>query len=197
MACAASCACAPSPRTPPPSPPIRPLTDETGARRFAITLKGGDIAAIEGVADRDAAQRLTGTRLYVDRDRLPPPEDDEFYLTDLIGLAAVTEGGEALGTIRAVEDHGAGAFIIVEGAGREHLLPFTRAVVPVVDVAGGRVTVVPPDEIIVRAAAWGRRTRHELARLHPDAVPGDVPRAARPVARRSRAARRHLVARRP
>jgi 16S rRNA processing protein RimM len=127
-----------------------PLTDETGAKRYVVTLKGGDIAAIEGVADRDAAQRLTGTRLYVERDRLPPPEDDEFYLTDLIGLAAVTEGGEALGTIRAVEDHGAGAFIIVAGAGREHLLPFTRAVVPVVDVAGGRVTVVVPDEIIVQ-----------------------------------------------
>ena len=127
-----------------------PLTDETGAKRFAITLKGGDIAAIEGVTDRDAAQRLTGTRLYVDRDRLPPAEDDEFYLTDLIGLAAVTEGGEALGTIRAVEDHGAGAFIIVAGAGREHLLPFTHAVVPVVDIARGQVTVVPPDEIIVQ-----------------------------------------------
>lgn len=127
-----------------------PLTDETGARRFVVTLKGGDIAAIEGVTDRDAAQRLTGTRLYVERDRLPPPEDDEFYLTDLIGLAAVTDGGEALGTIRAVEDHGAGAFIIVAGAGREHLLPFTRAVVPVVDIAGGRVTVVLPDEIIVQ-----------------------------------------------
>lgn len=127
-----------------------PLTDETGAKRFAITLKGGDIAAIEGVADRDAAQRLTGTRLYVDRDRLPPPEDDEFYLTDLIGLAAVTEGGEALGTIRAVEDHGGGPFIIVAGAGREHLLPFTRAIVPVVDIAGGRVTVVLPGEIIVQ-----------------------------------------------
>lgn len=127
-----------------------PLTDETGTKRYTVTLKGGDIAAIEGVADRDAAQRLTGTRLYVERDRLPPPEDDEFYLTDLIGLAAVTEGGETLGAIRAVEDHGAGPFIIVGGAGREHLLPFTRAVVPVVDIAGGQVTVVLPDEIIVQ-----------------------------------------------
>ncbi|MEO3473439.1 ribosome maturation factor RimM [Roseomonas sp. CAU 1739] len=127
-----------------------PLTDETGAKRFVVTLKGGDIAAIEGVADRDAAQRLTGTKLFVDRDRLPPPEDDEFYLTDLIGLAAVTEGGETLGTIRAVEDHGAGAFLIVDGPAKEHLLPFTRAAVPVVDIAGGRVTVVPPDEIIVQ-----------------------------------------------
>jgi 16S rRNA processing protein RimM len=126
-----------------------PLTDETGARRFVVTLKGGDIAAVEGVADRDAAQRLTGTRLYVERDHLPPPAEEEFYLADLIGLDAVTEGGQRLGTIRAVEDHGAGAFLAVEGDGREHLLPFTRAVVPVVDIAGGRVTVVPPDEIIV------------------------------------------------
>lgn len=127
-----------------------PLTDESGTRRFVLTLKGGDLAAIEGVADRDAAQRLTGTRLFVERDRLPPPEEEEFYLADLIGLAAVTEAGEALGTIRAVEDHGAGTFLVVEGAGREHLLPFTRAVVPVVDVAAGRVTVVPPGEIVVQ-----------------------------------------------
>nr|WP_246513893.1 ribosome maturation factor RimM [Neoroseomonas soli] len=125
-----------------------PLTDESGTRRFAITLKGGDIAAVEGVADRDAAQRLTGTKLYVERDRLPAAEEEEFYLTDLIGLAAVTEGGESLGTVRAVEDHGAGAFLIVHGGAREHLLPFTKAVVPVVDIAGGRITVVPPGEIV-------------------------------------------------
>jgi 16S rRNA processing protein RimM len=127
-----------------------PLTDEAGTRRFVLTIKGGDIAAIEGVADRDAAQRLTGTKLYVERDRLPPPDDEEFYLVDLIGLSAVTDTGETLGRIRAVEDHGAGAFLIVAGETREHLLPFTRAVVPVVDIAAGRVTVVPPGEILVR-----------------------------------------------
>lgn len=126
-----------------------PLTDETGTRRFVLTLKGGDLAAVEGVADRDAAQRLTGTKLFVERDRLPAPAEEEFYLTDLIGLAAVTEGGESLGRVRAVEDHGAGPFLIVDGGGREHLLPFTKAVVPVVDLAGGTVTVVPPGEIIV------------------------------------------------
>lgn len=130
-----------------------PLTDESGARRFVLTLKGGDLAAIEGVADRDAAQRLTGTKLYVERDRLPATAEEEFYLTDLIGLAAMTEEGETLGRVRAVEDHGAGAFLIVDGGAREHLLPFTRAVVPVVDVAGGRVTVVMPGEILVRPQA--------------------------------------------
>jgi 16S rRNA processing protein RimM len=133
-----------------------PLTDETGTRRFVITLKGGDLAAIEGVADRDAAQRLTGTRLYVERDRLPPPGEDEFYIVDLIGLAAVTEAGKMLGTIRAVEDYGAGAFLVVGGKRRrEHLLPFNRRVVPVVDIAGGRVTVIPPAEAIMTSAAWG------------------------------------------
>jgi len=130
-----------------------PLTDEAGTTRYAITLKAGDIAAVEGVADRDAAQRLTGTKLYVERDRLPSPDDEEFYLVDLIGLAAVTEAGETLGRIRAVEDHGAGAFLIIDGTQREHLMPFTRAVVPVVDIAGGRVTVVPPEEILVRPQA--------------------------------------------
>ena len=126
-----------------------PLTDAAGTRRFAITLKGGDIAAVEGVTDRDAAQRLTGTKLFVERDRLPATEAEEFYLADLIGLRAVDEAGEAIGTIRAVEDHGGGPFLIVQGAVKEHLLPFTKAVVPVVDVAGGTVTVVPPGEIVV------------------------------------------------
>ncbi len=97
MACAASCACAPITENPAAIAAYGPLTDEAGTRRFAITLKGGDIAAIEGVADRDAAQRLTGTRLYVERDRLPPPDEDEFYLADLVGLDAVTPEGGPLG----------------------------------------------------------------------------------------------------
>jgi 16S rRNA processing protein RimM len=129
-----------------------PLTDETGTRRFALQLKAEGLAAIEGVADRDAAARLTGTRLYVERDRLPPPEDeDEFYLSDLIGMVAVKQSGETLGTVRAVEDHGGGAFLVLDTppAGAELLLPFTRVVVPVVDIAAGRLTVVPPEEVIV------------------------------------------------
>jgi 16S rRNA processing protein RimM len=124
-----------------------PLTDEGATRRFAVTLLADGVARIEGVADRDAAQRLTGTRLYVERDRLPPPEEEEYYLADLIGLAAVTEAGAPHGTVRAVEDHGAGAFLVLEHAGRETLLPFTRAAVPAVDLAAGRVVVAPPAEI--------------------------------------------------
>jgi len=128
-----------------------PLTDEAGTRRFALTLLADGLARIEGIADRDAAQRLTGTRLYVERDRLPPPEEEEYYLADLIGLPAVTEADAPLGTVRTVEDHGGGAFLVLEGAGgQEVLLPFTRAVVPVVDIAGGRLVVAPPEEIAVQ-----------------------------------------------
>lgn len=127
-----------------------PLTDESGARRFAVTWKGDGIAAIDGIADRDAAQRLTGTRLYVARDQLPPAaDDDEFYLADLIGLPAFTAAGEALGTVKAVEEHGAGAFLVLLRDGRESEIPFTRACVPNVDLAAGRITVVPPAAVIV------------------------------------------------
>ncbi|WP_439595890.1 ribosome maturation factor RimM [Falsiroseomonas sp.] len=127
-----------------------PLTDEAGTRRFAVTPLPDGIARIEGVSDRDQAARLTGVKLYADRDRLPPPEDpEEFFLCDLEGLAAHGEDGSVLGVVRAVEDHGAGPFLVVDGKAGELLLPFTKAVVPVVDVAAGRLTVVPPAEIVV------------------------------------------------
>lgn len=126
-----------------------PLTDGSGARSFALELLSGDLARIEGVADRDAAARLTGTKLYVARDALPPPEDpDEFYLSDLEGLSAFTEAGAPLGRVRSVEDHGAGAFLVLEGP-PERLIPFTQAAVPAVDLRAGRITVVPPAEIVV------------------------------------------------
>ncbi|HEY4254575.1 MAG TPA: ribosome maturation factor RimM [Roseomonas sp.] len=127
---------------------LGPLTDAAGTHRYAIVLKTEGLAQIEGVADRDAAAKLAGTRLYADRAQLPEPEAEEFYLVDLIGLSAVTAAGESLGMVRDVAEHGAGAFLVVgEGRG-ERLLPFTRAVVPVVDIAGGRITVVPPEEIV-------------------------------------------------
>jgi 16S rRNA processing protein RimM len=127
-----------------------PLTDETGSRRFAVTAMPGGLGRIEGVADRDAAARLTGTKLYIERDRLPPPTDpEEFLLCDLEGLRAFAEDGAELGTVRAVEEYGAGPFLVIAGQGGERLLPFTKAAVPVVDIAGGRITVVPPPEITV------------------------------------------------
>lgn len=126
-----------------------PLTDQAGSQRFVLELLAPDLARIEGVNDRDQAAKLTGTKLYVPREALPPPEDpEEYYLSDLQGMAAVTAEGQDLGRVRAVEDHGAGAFLVLEGP-PERLLPFTHAVVPKVDVAARRITVVLPAEILV------------------------------------------------
>ncbi len=125
-----------------------PLFNEDGTRRFALTLLAADLAQIEGVADRDAAAKLTGTKLCVPREALPEPEgEDEFYLADLEGLEARAEDGSILGRVRAVEDHGAGAFLVLDD---ERLIPFTKAAVPVVDVAAGHVVVIPPVETEVR-----------------------------------------------
>ena len=128
-----------------------PLTDDRG-RRFAIKWQGEGIAElsqlVDGkrmkVADRAAAEQLVNVRLYVDRDRLPPPDADEYYLSDLNGLLAVTPDGRELGRVDAVHDHGAGVFLEIGPL----LIPFTRAAVPEVDVAAGRMTVVPPAEVV-------------------------------------------------
>lgn len=128
-----------------------PVEDESGARRFrlrVLEVKGGMvIATAEGIADRDAAEALRGTQLWVGRDKLPPPDEDEFYHADLIGLAVVDEAGNPLGRVAALHDFGAGEVIEIARDGAASLvLPFTRAVVPVVDIAAGRVVVAPPEE---------------------------------------------------
>lgn len=127
-----------------------PLTDANGTKRYAVTAMPGGLGRIEGIADRDAAAKLTGTKLYIERDRLPPPSDpDEFLMCDLEGLRAVAEDGSELGTVKAVEEYGAGPFLVIQGGAGETLVPFTKAAVPLVDVAGGRVVVVPPAEVVV------------------------------------------------
>ncbi len=127
-----------------------PLYSADGAREFRLTLLAEDLARVEGVTDREAAARLTGTGLHVPRAALPATEgEDEFYLADLEGLEARMPDGAVLGRVRAVEDHGAGAFLVLED---ERLIPFTRAAVPVVDVAGGHVVVIPPAEVEAREA---------------------------------------------
>lgn len=132
---------------------LGPFEDDAGTRRFvleALRRQGdGFVARFAGVADRTAAQGLTNLRLHVPRERLPAVADeDTFYHADLIGLAAETAAGERLGTVTAVHDFGAGDILEiapVEG-GQTRMMPFTRAVVPQVDVAGGRLVVAPPAE---------------------------------------------------
>jgi 16S rRNA processing protein RimM len=128
-----------------------PLWTEDGARRFEVTLtravKGGFAARLSGVASKEAADALRGTRLYADRATLPALPDDEFYHADLIGLEVVDTGGRVLGHVRAVHDHGAGDLLEVHGPGLPAtvLLPFTDACVPTVDLAAGRLIADPPE----------------------------------------------------
>jgi 16S rRNA processing protein RimM len=127
------------------------LEDESGTKRFSLRVIGsakGDgmlIAALAGVADRDQAEALRGLRLYAPRAALPPPGEDEFYHADLIGLAAALEDGTTVGRVIAVHDFGAGDMLeIAREKGPPVLVPFTRAAVPVVDLAARRVVVDPP-----------------------------------------------------
>jgi 16S rRNA processing protein RimM len=133
-----------------------PLESEDGARTFDVEIVRAAhdhlVARIGGVADRDAAQALTGTELYVPRDRLPPiDEDATYYHHDLIGLAAQTKDGAALGTVLALHNFGAGDVIEIGlSGGATVMLPFTDEVVPEVDLEAKRVVVVPPTEIEAR-----------------------------------------------
>lgn len=103
------------------------------------------VVRFKGVADRNAAEVLTGTRLSVPYDRLPPADDGEFYHTDLVGLTVFSPQGETLGTVVAVQNHGAGDLLeIAPAGGASILVPFTEAAVPEVDIAGGRVVAIPP-----------------------------------------------------
>ncbi len=129
-----------------------PLASKDGARQFEVThareAKGHLIATLKGVATRDAAERLNGVELYVARERLPATAADEYYHADLIGLAAVNGAGDPLGRVVAIHNFGAGDIIeIAPGQGTTLLLPFTNAVVPSVDLAGGRLTIELPAEI--------------------------------------------------
>ena len=133
-----------------------PLTDESGARRYQVAVtgraKGVLLARIEGVGDRDAARALRGARLYVARAALPEPEDEEYYHADLIGLAVEDRAGAPLGRVAAVQNFGAGDILEIERPDQGTLLvPFTKAAVPLVDPAGGRVVVEPPEETEARS----------------------------------------------
>ena len=129
-----------------------PLSDETGARKFEIErlrpLKEDMVVArVKGLSDRDAAGALTGVSLFVARDKLPPPDEDEFYVADLVGLSAVSPDGETIGIVKNVLNFGAGDILeIAPASGETLMLPFTKEVAPSIDFVGGRIVVVRPAE---------------------------------------------------
>lgn len=123
-----------------------PLFDRDGKTQYDLrvtgTHKGVVLARIDGINDRNAAEALKRTELFVDRTQLPPPEEDEFYDSDLIGLKAETTTGESLGRVKGLFDFGAGPVIEMDG---NVMVPFTKAAVPEVDITNGKVVIDPPD----------------------------------------------------
>jgi 16S rRNA processing protein RimM len=140
-----------------------PLVTKDGARQFEVThareAKGHLVATLKGIATREEAEQLNGLELYVAREKLPATDEDEYYHADLIGLAAVNAANEPLGRVIAIHNFGAGDIIeIAPPNGATMLLPFTNAVVPSVDLAGGRVVIELPQEIEGDDPDSGRRT---------------------------------------
>jgi 16S rRNA processing protein RimM len=131
------------------------LADAEGKRTFKVKVRRvtakGVIAKLEGLSDRTEAEGLKGVELYISRDALPEPDEDEVYVADLIGLRVEGKDGNVLGTISKMDNYGAGDVMEVTLAtGGALLLPYTRAAVPVVDVAGGRVVIDPPSTVDAR-----------------------------------------------
>jgi len=134
------------------------LTDAKEKRRFDLSIVGTSdatrgilIARIAGVTDRNAAEALKGTELYVARESLPKLTDtEEFYFADLVGLQAVDEGGKLFGRVVSVDNYGAGDLLLIapeNGAEDDSfVVPFTKAFVPVVDIAAGKLVLNLPKD---------------------------------------------------
>jgi 16S rRNA processing protein RimM len=128
------------------------LVREDGSPGLTLTsgrdAKGSIVVRAKEIETREQAEALRGLKLFIPRDRLPEPEEDEFYVTDLIGLSVQTAEGEVLGVVKAVQDFGAGDLLEIAPAvgGASWYLPFTREAVPEVRIADGVVVAVPPEE---------------------------------------------------
>lgn len=131
-----------------------PLYSEDGKRSFtpviAQAIKNGFAASVPGITNKEEADALSGLALFADRDKLPGLPDDEYYHADLIGLEVVDTGGTVLGEVRAILNHGAGDILEVYGANlkAQVLLPFTKAVVPTVDLSAGRIVADLPEGLL-------------------------------------------------
>ena len=132
------------------------LETADGTRQFeflsARESKTIFVCRIKGLTNRNDVEALNGVRLYVDRDRLPELEEEEFYHSDLIGLDARLEDGTSIGAIVAIHDFGAGDMLdVMPKRGKGYYIPFTRDVVPVVKLSEGYVLVNPPEGLLDEA----------------------------------------------
>jgi 16S rRNA processing protein RimM len=143
-----------------------PFTDKAGQNEYAIEMigrsKGMMRGRVHGVDDRDAAAALRGTELYIDRDILPAADEDEFYYADLVGLPILSADGTSYGSVKSVQEFGAGDMIEIQMSdGTVSLLPFTRAIFPTVDLDAGHLMVSPPEDTYASAEHMGDETEKE------------------------------------
>jgi 16S rRNA processing protein RimM len=131
-----------------------PLTNKSRTRSFAFEslrpLRDDMLVArVTGVSTREAAEALTGVEIFASRDQLPPPNEDEFYYDDLVGLEAVDAAGGRIGRVVSLMNHGAGDVLEIApvGEGETLLLPFTKGVVTRIDFDDGRIVIEPPREV--------------------------------------------------
>ncbi|HJQ43026.1 MAG TPA: ribosome maturation factor RimM [Jatrophihabitantaceae bacterium] len=122
------------------------------ADRGPLTVEASNAASgklvirFAGIGDRSAAEALRGVQLLVAASERPVLDDpDEYYVTDLIGLAVSTVEGTDLGSVQDVIDVAGADYLVLEVDGRERLVPFVAAIVPTVDLAAGHVMIDPPD----------------------------------------------------
>jgi 16S rRNA processing protein RimM len=131
-----------------------PLWSEDGSRQYALAIlhpiKNGFAARIPDVANKEEADAMRGITLFAERAQLPSLPDDEFYHADLIGLEVYDTGGVLLGRVKTVQNHGADDLLELQLAGTSAttFLPFTKAAVPTVDLASGRIVADPPEGIL-------------------------------------------------
>ena len=130
-----------------------PVTDENGERMFELEAKRMTktqvVARIKGVMDRNAAEALQGLRVYILREVMPPTAEDEFYCEDLVGLSAETVDGKSLGNVLSLQEFGAGEMLeIGRRRGGTTLVPFTKDIVPRVDLEAKRVLIDPPPGLL-------------------------------------------------
>ena len=171
------------------------MTNRDGSKIFDLEIrgqaKGTLLCAVGGVRDRDAADRLRGTEIFVDRDALPDVEDEEeFYIADLVGMdVRSADTNSIIGRVRAVQDHGAGDIIVLnykEAGRRDEMFAFTYDIFPDVNVQERYLTFLPPDEVSERDE------ENELHRHCPHHHAGSVSRRFGPGSQRSSLTKGHL-----
>lgn len=125
------------------------VSTKDGAEKFTLTLKnqiktGVFLASAPEITDRETAEALKGVKLFIERAELPATKEDEFYIEDLIGMAARDETGRVIGRVKAVRNFGAGDILELAGAPGANsaaMIAFTKRAVPQIDLKTREITI--------------------------------------------------------